>query len=519
MVQNEDMIISWTCDNEPANIRSSRIHVTDSGKLRIRSAKVGDSCNYRCEAADGFGTLSVIIKVVIVDKRLMEQLARQRNQTVTTNGRQQLNNNNNNNSLAKPKSIGKSANTSSSRDHSSGLVDDEPARQGDDTNEQHAASGANDKLARAGQVADLEVQVEPANVHVGKNKTFNLECRIKYSPNLLAPQIIWLKEFIGPKPSSLADALEHNLIVLDDVYYHSLNWPRSINYSHKSAGANSALLVRQSSFVHSGRYVCFAGYPPSLMAANLNSIASSSVTQLPSTTLATSHLVASSHRPMSSFRSLKYKMAQAIVKVDDEEGESNHKLLLESSQRYHGPSSILNIIASNSWIICLTIVLLLVCSVVLVMKFIQFRQNLQKTNNNMNCNQRNPARATTIGLTCDRQQPSNNVPRQISSSTSIFLDNHDGHAEPFDGLSNHNQNYSIQTSTIMQIMNNDNSRSPQTRLLKVDESGSNNNINDAIVHQTNADDNDHVYSEISDRDSDIVTRGNEPYYKKPNRNK
>lgn len=64
----KDIVFTWTCDDEPANLRSSRIQITENGKLRILSAKVNDSCNYRCESANGFGTWSFYVRLTVVAK-------------------------------------------------------------------------------------------------------------------------------------------------------------------------------------------------------------------------------------------------------------------------------------------------------------------------------------------------------------------------------------------------------------------------------------------------------------------
>lgn len=382
VVQNEGMIISWTCDNEPANIRSSRIHVTDAGKLRIRSAKVGDSCNYRCEAADGYGTLSVIIKVIIVDRRLMEQLAA-RGSGAASNGttaQQQAGNR-----FKWP--IHEATETKLYPSH-----DERPPIKHNTLAQPTGAATRND--------SDLEIYIEPAQLRVAKNRTFNLECRVVppqsnlSSPTparLPAPQIIWLKEFNGPKPSSLAEALEQNLLLLDDVYYHSLNWPRSITYSQKSTGSSSALLIRQSSYVHSGRYVCFAGYPPPTMLASLMSGAGTNETDPDNTPQPTS---------LPSFKPIRYKLAQAIVKVDDDEGEAGHKLVLKNAwslQNGHhynraipmdrnepaisdwssarSDNLFARVISSNSWMRNLTIGVTLTSALIILIQFIRVRNH------------------------------------------------------------------------------------------------------------------------------------------------
>lgn len=349
LVSQEDMIISWTCDDEPANIRSSRIHITDSGKLRIKSAKVGDSCNYRCEAADGFGTISVIIKVIIVDKRLMELLSRQNqtNQLATKQHQQEYNSQST--QLA-----------SNDNDHISNTQ----------TNSEQSLTKTSPQHSKL----DFEVAIEPSQIEVKKNRTFSLECRIKHAQNLKVPQIIWLKEFIGKKPDSLSDAHERNLVVIEDVYYHSLNWPRSITYTKKSASANSALLVRQANFVHSGRYICFAGHPPYILSSNYTS----STTESPSITEQSS---SPSNNDDNQPKRMKYRWAQAIVKVDDPEGAENHRLSLESENLTSGGwkqgsnqrNLLLSVFTTNSWARNLTASLLILSALLYAAKLIYFK--------------------------------------------------------------------------------------------------------------------------------------------------
>lgn len=357
VVPNEDMVISWMCDNEPANIRSSRIHITDSGKLRIKLAKVGDSCNYRCETANGFGTVSVIIKVIIVDKRLMEQLTKQ-NQT----------NYHSTNNNARPKhtlseihsnSDGRKSDTTSGQSSLSSDGIPSSVVTANEVGDVHETTASKEE-----QQDDLEVRVEPEVVNVDKNRTFSLECRANHAPNQKAPQIIWLKQYNGRKPNSLSEALDQNLVTVDNVYYYSLNWPRSITFSKRSAGANSALLVRQASFVHSGRYVCFAGYPPYTMSSNLTSI-----TQ-PRSGNQINH-------------PLKYKMAMATVHVNDLEGEASHRLALETAnvnqwfggvqQQQQQKSLLYSIVSDNSWTRNLTLTLILLCGILYAIKLIHVR--------------------------------------------------------------------------------------------------------------------------------------------------
>lgn len=336
-VQNEDMIISWTCDNEPANIRSSRVHVTESGKLRIRSAKVGDSCNYRCEAADGFGTLSSIIKVIIVEKRMINSLSRYNQSLPTSRSIQQ--------EMAAQRSALANAEPANGANGVSSLPDNGfPATKLSNEHEQ--------------QPSDLEVSINPPSVHVDKNRTFNLECRVKYAAHQRPPQIIWLKQFIGQKPSSPSEALEQNLIIIDNIYYHSLNWPRSITYSRNSACANSALLIRQSNYVHSGKYICFAGYPPySMSTVNLSSNPQEG--------------------SILAGRPLKYRMATALVSVDDAAGEASHMLSLDWAG---APGSWRNLISSffstNHWLENLILILVFTCGLVYTIKFIYGRYKL-----------------------------------------------------------------------------------------------------------------------------------------------
>lgn len=266
VVPSDDMIISWTCDNEPANIRSSRIHVTDMGKLRIRSAKLGDSCNYRCEAADGFGTLSVIIKVIIVDKKLIDKLNHRHNKTLSSSSQRQVGTKASS-ANQQPESI---ATTNLTQDHQN---DSTPSKR-----THKATSLGTQTNAHSGTQLEptLDVQIEPSVLRIQKNRTFSLECRVRHQSSDTSsqharqqPQIIWLKELIGSKPDSLSEAHERNLISIDNVYYHSLNWPRSITHSNGSSTTSSALLIRHSNLIHSGKYMCFAGYPPYLMSPRL----------------------------------------------------------------------------------------------------------------------------------------------------------------------------------------------------------------------------------------------------------
>ena len=558
VVQNEDMIISWTCDNEPANIKSSRIHVTDSGKLRIRSAKVGDSCNYRCEAADGYGTLSVFIKVIIVDRRLMEKLARVRNQTataitttVTTAGASAtggLQLSRHLSGLSEPQRIPASYSPAK-------LADGEPTRGvGRSAEDQDRPLGAGTELHNQSQ-AELEVQIEPSDVRVSKNRTFSLECRVKHAPHLMAPQIIWLKEFIGAKPSSLTEALELNLIVLDNTYYHSLNWPRSITYSHQSASSNSALLVRHSSYVHSGRYACFAGYPTSIMPPNLGAAATVDAkmesggngdSEIPSST---NGLISSS---VTSLKPLKYKIAQATVQVDDQEGEMNHRLALESAtangQRFdqpHRPTNIfVSVISSNSWIRNMTIVLVLVCGLLLVTKYIHVHHNdamegLTRLGSRPagGCSDGNDGDPDGVaadggnnnGLT---KTKSTRVPQPVCVTRTPLASSSQGQYSSFpvdiDNAVINNETDINRTDHNPQQQQQPHQQQHDhmltTQMLKIDEGS----LNDRLIriiwsgHQdASYNDNDHVYSEISEpnnhpqADSDNT---DEPYYKTPVRN-
>ncbi|KAM2567868.1 hypothetical protein TB1_010176 [Malus domestica] len=385
VVKNEDMIISWTCDNEPANIRSSRIHVTDNGKLRIRSSKVGDSCNYRCEVADGHGALSVIIKVIIVDQRLMDELTRRANiaggnfppsslQTVNeTNDTPTTTGSETSGAPTKKRIIGKQQ-----RENRSHTVPVEgtpklPLR----TTTKHQ------ELDR-----EIEMQIEPAEISVERNKTFSLECRIKHSPHeqttIGSPQIIWLKELMGAPPQSINEALEKNLIYLDGVYYHSLNWPRAITYANKSTSASSALLIRQSNYMHSGRYVCFAGYPSTVM--NLdhsNAMLSAPAARITNSNdpAATSNMI-QNHSPQ-----LRYKIATATVRVDDDEGEAGYltslawgssqaraahrqEQLARGGKTTDASDVFMSVVSTNTWQRNLTLLLLIFCGSLMLVKLV-----------------------------------------------------------------------------------------------------------------------------------------------------
>lgn len=360
VVQNEDMIISWTCDDEPASVRSSRIHVTESGKLRIKSAKVGDTCNYRCEAADGYGTLSVVIKVIIVDKLLMGQLARPHNST---------------------------------------------------TGDQKRAPAS----ALPEPPLELEVQVEPALVEVAPNASFSLECRTRHAQHLGAPQIIWLKEFLGAKPASLGEAHEQNLVKIDDVYYHSLNWPRSMSYSQHQLSLNSALLVRQASQVHAGRYLCFAGYPPASFRSRL---------QLSSGASRGAPHVA-------------HKLAPTLVRLR-EKSEPRQPDLSSSgpptAANSGGPKELLvSVFASNSWMRNLAIALLLVSGCLYATKSILIKLRFARIKNAADQEAKSGATeasaakmisarqdVTDVAIKSLRQQaPSHDPPTGSADSTSV----------------------------------------------------------------------------------------------------
>lgn len=366
VVPSEDVIISWTCDNEPANIRSSRIHVTEAGKLRIRSAKIGDSCNYRCEAADGFGTLSVIIKVIIVDKKLVDQLSRQ-NHTSTSHHhphhRQQ-----------------KASTTDASWQHSASVATTDLPNSGNYSTSAIDAAANVTSSSQQQQQETLDVHIEPSFVKISKNRTFSLECRVKHfrqqqqQQQHQQPQIIWLKEFIGHKPDSLSEAYEKNLVSIDNVYYHSLNWPRSITQSNKSSTTNSALLVRQSNLVHSGKYICFAGYPPYTMSSSLSSEGSNN-----------------NGNSNGAGRLPRYNMASAEVQVV-QEGEENHLshwsskttttsgTSLERRQRY----LLVSVVSNNTWPRNLTIILIIFCGLLCLMKicYVKYRTGVETNSKN-----------------------------------------------------------------------------------------------------------------------------------------
>lgn len=389
VLQNEDMIISWTCENQLANVRSSRIQVTETGKLRIRSARLGDSCNYQCEAADGFASLSVIIKVIIVDKQMMDQIGHQ-NQTAPAGAVGPL----------KPVTVNQSQQPVGQPNNKPPTFVDErklaPPDQGASLYGAHSDISSDRKLKvdEQGRPADLEVRIAPELVHVDRNRAFRLECRVKHAPHLVAPQIVWLKEFIGHQPESLREAHELNLVLIDNVYYHSLNWPRSNTYSQNSATAHSVLLVRHSNFVHSGGYICFAGYPPAIMSFNL-SLAGGSATDdqdpTATTTMITSQVASGKSetlvRNVPSARGLlKYKMAVARVQVNDEEGETKHRHMVgASSANTSGPwklperNSLAQAILTNSWKRNLAASLLVLCVILCVSKFVYTRYCLKKT--------------------------------------------------------------------------------------------------------------------------------------------
>lgn len=515
MVPNEDMIISWTCDNEPADIRSSRHHVTESGKLRIRSAKVGDSCNYRCEAADGFGTLSVIIKVIIVDnKQLMEQMTRgESNKTLGAK--------------VKPSSQSPTAT------HLGPKYDSTTMTGGQNTQSSENSSNSSSE--------ELEIYVEPANVHVGKNRSFDLECRVRHALNLMPPQIIWLKEFIGARPGSFDEANAQGLILLDNVYYHSLNWPRSISYSPRST-VNSALLIKHSSFVHSGRYVCFAGYPPARVTnTKLLTLAANQDAALPAT-----QLVVSNNRQyqLQSVKPDIYKMAQAIVRVDDQVGELDHQLSLESTSNQPPTASYLfRTIASNSWIRNLFIVLVLACIVALIIKYKQIQRTKQQSSklgdHNIDHNQASgfmpklvdDIRSSSSSTTCSQRDSSKQIcsnssnnlqpeqQMQQSSKTSIYLDQVVINSPD----TTSNQEELVKDLERSLLSSNLTNRSPQqTLLMKIDHQDEISTLDEAET-ATGRVEADHVYSEITERNTKATKNeesqldSEEPYYKTPSK--
>lgn len=460
VVHNEDMIISWTCDDEPANIRSSRIHVTDSGKLRIHSAKVGDSCNYRCEAADGFGTLSVVIKVIIVDRRLVDEMTKRANASMSD---------------------------AQSRHKSPADLQQPVAHQQQKTTSSHPKSQLDNGL-------DIEMHIEPSQLQVNKNRSFSLECRIRHDPNPVPPQIIWLKEYIGAPIDSLDEAIDKNLLAIDGVYYHSLNWPRT-SYVQKSSIASSALLVKQANYVHSGRYACFAGYPASIMNLHFNNSISNS-----STATATSTDPNNTPRP-----SMRYKIAQALVKVDDKEGELNYKSSInyiskaEPSRDPHKPGNILvNVVSSNTWIRNLTVILLVFCISLTMFKFIGTR----KRNGTAKSLQIDSDAPTSNDCNPQNQQPDLPDSQQPVATLTI----------PADYLSELQQDrFNLSHVPANSLMNDSNTLGER---YEIDQALLNERLNG--IDSTNSySNNDHVYSEIGYQITSNITE--EPYYKKPNR--
>lgn len=349
-VPQDDLIISWTCNDEPANIRSSRIRVTDSGNLRIYSAKVGDSCDYRCETAGGFGTISVVIKVIIVDKSMLDKMPRKNSTLYSTSANE------------KPD---KHAPTQSVN---YGKRDPSPPTSMPETSD--------DKNAITRD--QMEIQLEPSEVHIDRNRTFGLECKVKHAPQItMAPQIIWLKELTGSKPATLSEAHERNIILIDNGFYHTLNWPKSITQRRRSSSTNSALLVRQANSVHSGRYICLAGYPPTIMGSNLTFAASASPI---STRYVNGQKWAPSH--------FDYKMAASIVKVRDANAQLASSV--DSSQGGHSEDLSLDLMPTNGLVIfALILVLVFMLCIVLVLAFFFpihkniidcFRGRLQRNN-------------------------------------------------------------------------------------------------------------------------------------------
>lgn len=463
VVQNEDMIISWTCDNEPANIRSSRIHVTDSGKLRIHSAKVGDSCNYRCEAADGFETFSVIIKVIIVDRRLMDQLARR---TGVAGGYAPSSPGEDSKSLDQSSTV-KSSNSKNDQHHSLIQLDRQSKSQSDGG-------------------LDIEMQIEPSEVHVSKNRTFSLECRIKHAPNLAAPQIIWLKEYIGSHVDSLDEALDKNLIVLDGVYYHSLNWPRALSYSKQSSTASSALLIKQPTFVHSGRYACFAGYPASIMNLHFNNSLSNASARPDDQQNDQRH----SRSPT------RYKIAQALVKVDDPKGEANFKAYLTKSSSPEDPrhNILVGVIVNNTWIRNLTIVLLLIC--VTLGAYIYFTARSGKAKRGFN-------RKKDVG---SKDSPEPDSSRDLADTSQLTA--------PVSRESDYVPELPLDRFNLSHVPANSliNDSNPLGERYKFDQALLNERLN-CIGTSNSFGNNDHIYSEIGYKNT--RNSSEEPYYKQP----
>lgn len=237
-VSNTDgVVFTWTCNDNLASLRSSRIQVTEDGMLRIQSARIGDACNYRCEAADGFGTLSFYVRVNVVD-------------------------------------------LSSNKSHNKSQQIDTRYSQNPRTQSMIGQ--------RTAQLQRLSVQVDPTNTTVTEGKSFMLNCQIDFQTvstvennidlnvrrqmqpeqrekiirdslrNTSPPSIQWLKQYAGQQPVSVEGVHESNLIVIDNIYYYQLAWPRIDNDKSLLGYKRSTLYVRDANQSHSGKYVCLA---------------------------------------------------------------------------------------------------------------------------------------------------------------------------------------------------------------------------------------------------------------------
>lgn len=143
--------------------------------------------------------------------------------------------------------------------------------------------------------------------------------------------------------------------------------------------------MRHSNYVHTGRYVCLAGYPSTLVSLQRDSGGSSSSSsssggedQMDIDELsrdATRRAAATSRSP------LNYKLAQAQVLVDDNEGLLQYQLALRASHgKRQEPTTgnfLANMISSNTWIRNVTILLIISCGILALIKLIQIKR--QKT--------------------------------------------------------------------------------------------------------------------------------------------
>lgn len=262
----------------------------------------------------------------------------------------------------------------------------------------------------------------------------------------------------------------------------SLNWPRSVTYSNKSRSASSALLIRQSNYVHSGRYACLAGYPSAISNLHFNR---SILSEEPPTPASAQALSNDNAAPIVK-SPLKYKIAQAYVEVDDKEGKVNYQMSLDklvNNKRQKTSNLFMSVISNNSWMRNLTIAIMLLCSMLALLKFIHLTMQPKTSGHDSKMSGSNSVRLT--------ESQNRNLNNATSSSvTEMAMDRSSCTNILNDATINHNlyRDDYIDEGLL----------SEKLKCLDVKELGC---------------DNDHVYSEINCHDS--VEEGSEPYYKQP----